>query len=291
MAVKQYLNYLEKERRYSKHTLVSYRNDLNQLSNFLQEDFELDQLEEASTQMLRSWVVALMELGLTAKSVNRKLSAVNSFYNYLLRNEKIVSSPTAKLVLPKIKKSLPKFIKSSEMNTLLEEMSFADDFSGNRDRLLIEVLYACGLRLSELIELKASNFNRYEGTLKVLGKRNKERIVPLHTKVIRLMEEYMQLKNEQFDSDYIFLTDKGDKLYPKFVYRKVNDYLSQVTSAKRKSPHVLRHTFATHMLNNGADLNTIKEILGHANLSATEVYTHNTIEKLKSIYKQAHPRA
>lgn len=291
MVVDQFLNYLEKERRYSAHTITSYRNDLSQLSNFLEEDFDLDKIEEASTQMLRSWVVALMELGLTAKSVNRKLSAVKSFYNYLLRKEMIEVSPTAKLVLPKIKKSLPKFVKSSEMNTLLEEMSFENDFSGKRDLVLIEVLYACGLRLSELIELKERDFNRYESTLKVLGKRNKERIVPLHTKVKDLLSEYMQLKKEQFDSHFIFLTDKGEKLYPKFVYRKVNDYLSQVTSAKQKSPHVLRHTFATHMLNNGADLNTIKEILGHANLSATEVYTHNTIEKLKSIYKQAHPRA
>jgi integrase/recombinase XerC len=291
MAVNQFLNYLEKERRYSAHTIVSYRNDLTQLSNFLQEDFDLSQVENATTQMLRSWIVALMELGLTAKSVNRKISSAKSYYNYLLRKEVIEASPTTKLVVPKIKRSLPKFIKSSEMETLLDDMQFEDDFAGQRDRLIIEVLYACGLRLSELIGLRDGDFSRYESTLKVLGKQNKERIVPLHSKVQKLMQTYLDLKGQQHESPYIFLTDKGEKLYPKFVYRKVNHYLSQVTSAKRKSPHVLRHTFATHMLNNGADLNTIKEILGHANLSATEVYTHNTIEKLKSIYKQAHPRA
>lgn len=291
MAVDQFLNYLEKERRYSAHTIVSYRNDLTQLSNFLLEDFDLNQVENATTQMLRSWIVALMELGLTAKSVNRKISAAKSYYNYLLRREQIEVSPTAKLVVPKMKRSLPKFIKSSEMDSLLDDMQFDDDFAGQRDRLIIEVLYACGLRLSELIGLREGDFSRYESTLKVLGKRNKERIIPLHTKVQQLLQAYLELKNKQHDSPYIFLTDKGEKLYPKFVYRKVNDYLGQVTSAKQKSPHVLRHTFATHMLNNGADLNTIKEILGHANLSATEVYTHNTIEKLKSIYKQAHPRA
>lgn len=291
MPVDQFLSYLEKERRYSKHTITAYKNDLNQLLLFLEQEYEIDQPQEASSPMLRSWMVRLMEFGITPKSVNRKLSSIKSYYNFLLKNKLIESSPASKLVSPKVTKSLPKFVNNTEINHLLDEMNFTNDFSGQRDRLIIELLYACGLRLSELIGLQDGDFNSYEGNIKVLGKRDKERIIPLHKAGQELLKHYLKLKNEAFDSNFIFLTDKGQELYPKFVYRKVNDYLSQVTTAQHKSPHVLRHTFATHMLNNGADLNTIKELLGHASLSATEVYTHNSIEKLKKSYNQAHPRA
>jgi len=290
MAIDQFLTHLEREKRYSQHTIIAYRNDLYQLKNFLQDDYEVE-LIVANSQMLRSWLVQLIEAGITNKSVNRKISSAKSFYNYMLREGKITTSPTTKLISPKVQKPLPSFVKASEMDDLLELFQFEDDFAGKRDALIIEILYSCGLRLSELIGIKNSDVDFYKETLKVLGKRNKERIVPLHQKVMEQIKAYLELKNSLFNQPELLLTDKGKKLYPKFVYRKVNYYLSQVTTSKKKSPHVLRHTFATHMLNNGADLNTIKEILGHANLSATEVYTHNSIEKLKNVYKQAHPRA
>lgn len=290
MPIDEFLVYLEKEKRYSQHTLTAYRNDLNQLYLFLQDNYE-SELAAAESQMVRSWLVQLVEQGISNKSVNRKISSAKSFYNYMVREGKMTALPTNKLVAPKVQKPLPAFIKSAEMEDLLGMFQFDNDFTGKRDALIIEVLYSCGLRLSELIGIKEGDIDLSRHTIKVLGKRNKERIVPLHQKVMDRIQDYLKLKRELFTAAELLLTDKGKKLYPKFVYRKVNYYLSQVTTSKKKSPHVLRHTFATHMLNNGADLNTIKEILGHANLSATEVYTHNSIEKLKNVYNQAHPRA
>lgn len=291
MPVNNFLTYLQKEHRYSEHTITAYKNDLSQLSEYLSSHFELSDIKVAEPQMLRSWVVSMMEEGLNTRSINRKISTINSFYEFLLKKGMIKEVPTAKIIRPKQNKSLPKFVNQKEMNLLLDEFEFEDDYAGQRDRIIMEVLYSTGMRLSELIGLKESDFSFYEKTLKVLGKGNKERIIPLADNMSLKIEAYLKLKQKHFSSPYILLTDKGEKLYPKFVYRKVNYYLSSVTSSTHKSPHVLRHTFATHMLNNGADLNTIKEILGHANLSATEVYTHNSIEKLKTIYKQAHPRA
>ncbi len=290
MSIPKFLNHLEKERRYSAHTLTAYQTDLDQLEQFLKTNYE-EKVELATSQMLRSWLVQLIEDGIGNKSINRKISSVKSLYNFLRREGKIQQSPASRLISPKMQKPLPVFVKTSEMENLLEMFQFEGDFSGQRDALIIEILYSCGIRLSELIGIKESDLNFYREELKVLGKRNKERIIPLHKKMLPLIKTYLELKKEQFNEPYLLLTNKGKKLYPKFVYRKVNYYLSQVTTAEKKSPHVLRHTFATHMLNNGADLNTIKEILGHANLSATEVYTHNSIEKLKNVYNQAHPRA
>ncbi len=290
MPIDQFLIHLERERRYSQHTITAYRNDLLQLQDFLNDEYE-ERVVSANSQMLRSWLVQMIENGITSKSVNRKISSAKSFYNYLLRQGEIKVSPTLKLISPKTQKPLPAFVKVSEMENLLDDFHFENDFFGKRDSIIIEILYSCGIRLSELIGIKDTDIDFFKETLKVLGKRNKERIVPLHKKVILQIREYQELKNKLFNEPVLLLTDKGKKLYPKFVYRKVNYYLSQVTTSKKKSPHVLRHTFATHMLNNGADLNTIKEILGHANLSATEVYTHNSIEKLKNVYNQAHPRA
>jgi len=277
MEVRNFLNYLQKEKRYSHHTITAYKKDLDQLNAFLEQEFEIS-CKNANSQMLRSWLVTLVEIPLQSKSINRKISSIKSFYNYLLREGDIESLPTSKLISPKLQKPLPVFVNSTEMENLEELFSFEDDFSGLRDRLILEVLYSTGMRLSELIGIKDSDINFYEGSLKVLGKRNKERIVPLHQALVDQLKDYLTLKKEQSKSSFLFVTNHGEKLYPKFVYRKVNYYLSQVTTAQKKSPHILRHTFATHMLNNGADLNTIKEILGHANLSATEVYTHNSIE-------------
>ena len=290
MHINQFLDWLLKEKRYSEHTVKAYETDLIQFEEFLKSTYDTG-LTNANSAMLRSWVVALMESGINTKSVNRKISSLKSLYNFLHRKNVIEVLPTSKLVSPKVKKPLPSFIKNAEMDALFENFEFSDDYAGKRDELIMEILYSCGIQLSELIGIMEGNVNLHDASLKVLGKRNKERIVPLHVELIKKLKAYRNIKEKTFDSPYLLLTDKGQKMYPKFVYRKVNYYLSQVTTSKKKSPHILRHTFATHMLNNGADLNTIKELLGHTNLSATEVYTHNSIEKLKNIYKQAHPRA
>jgi len=290
MPISQFLTHLLKNKRYSPHTVKSYENDLLQVELYLQTIYQVE-VEAADSKMLRSWVVSLLEEGIQPKSVNRKISTLKSFYNFLLKEERIDQSPTNKLISPKVERPLPAFVKQSEMDELFNSFEFEDSFSGRRDELLMELLYSCGIRLSELIAIEEKHINQYDSTMKVLGKRNKERIVPLHQLVMEKIRPFLEEKKEKFDISYLLMTDSGKKMYPKFVYRKVNHYLGQVTTSSKKSPHVLRHTFATHMLNNGADLNTIKEILGHANLSATEVYTHNTIEKLKNIYNQAHPRA
>jgi len=291
MAISKFISYLEVERRYSRHTLTSYTKDLAQLQYYLEEEYELTDLLKAEAQMLRSWIIKLMEHGLKAKSVNRKISAIKSYYSYALRKKLIANSPTSKMVAPKMEKRLPNFVKESEMKLLLEDIEYEEGFIGERDRLIIEILYATGIRLNELIQLKDSDVDMSQQSIKVLGKRSKERIIPVSQKILAAINCYLLIKRELFNHPHLLLTDKGQILYPKFVYRKVNSYLGQITTARKRSPHVLRHTFATHMLNNGADLNTIKEFLGHANLSATQVYTHNSIEQLKNVYNQAHPRA
>ena len=290
MSISHFLDYLQKNKRYSVHTLTAYETDLNQLQNYLVAQYEL-KIELANSEILRSWIVNLLENGTQNKSVNRKISSTKSFYKYLLRDGVINKNPTDKLISPKVSKPLPNFIREKEMDNLLDSFAFEDSFKGVRDRLILELLYSSGIRLSELIGVKLSDVNFAQQNMRVLGKGNKERIVPLHREVIATINCYLGKRQQVKKDENLLLTDSGKKMYPKFVYRKVNYYLGQVTTASKKSPHVLRHTFATHMLNNGADLHTIKEILGHANLSATEVYTHNTIEKLKNIYKQAHPKA
>jgi len=291
MPYSDFISYLKNERRYSVHTVKAYENDLSQFGGFLDEVYGEDDPLKAIPSALRSWVVALLDAGVSARSVNRKISTLKSYYKFHKRKGDIDSLPTAQLQSPKQKKALPAFLKESEMDLLLDKVEFEAGFAGERDRVLIELLYSSGMRLSELIGLKVNDLDLHSQTVKVLGKRNKERIIPLHKALIAILKDYLHARSELAEVGQLIITDKGRKIYPKFVYRKVNYYLSQVTSLSKKSPHILRHTFATHMLNNGADLNTIKEILGHANLSATQVYTHNSIEKLKHIYKQAHPRA
>lgn len=293
MSKSKFLKYLQTERRYSSHTLIAYENDLKQLSEFAQSEFDVSELKEVDSMLLRSWMVSMLESGMDARSINRKISTCKSFYSFLLRNGEINSLPTSKLSSPKSKKMLPKFVKETEMENLFDQIQFSEESLGIRDYLILEILYSCGIRLSELIGIETKDVDISNSSIKVLGKRNKERIIPIHNSLLEKIQLWIKFKQEEFglSNSYLLLTDKGEKLYPKFVYRKVNYYLGQVTSLQKKSPHVLRHTFATHMLNNGAELNTIKEILGHANLSATQIYTHNSIEKLKNIYNQAHPRA
>jgi integrase/recombinase XerC len=289
-----FLDYLQSEKRYSGHTVLSYRTDIDQFEAFLNEEEEGADPAEADGKMIRSWVIRLMESGQSPRTVNRKISTLKSFYKYLLRERCIQANPMDKVLSPKQSKKLPSFVEEDKMDLLLDEYDFGEDFKGIRNRLIIEVLYITGMRQAELIGLRDKDLNLAEKSIRVTGKRNKQRIVPFDEAYLEIMKRYLQLRNENFPSpEYpnFFLTDKGKPLYPRFVYRVVNSYLRFVTTMEHRSPHILRHSFATHLLNRGADLNAIKEILGHANLSATQVYTHNTFEKLVTIYKQAHPRA
>ncbi|MBN2762465.1 MAG: tyrosine recombinase XerC [Bacteroidales bacterium] len=287
--VNDFLKYLKSVKNYSDHTVRSYQNDLEQFIDFS----GLPDNQIPDHHHIRSWIVALMNEGISSHSVKRKVSALKSFYHYLIIEGELDSNPVKKIILPKTDKKLPVFVNEANMNQLLDNISFDEDFEGIRNRLIIEMLYFTGIRVSELTGLKSSNVNLYESTLKVLGKRNKERIIPLMPETVKAIRDYLQKRSEEFsgDCDYLFITSKGNKLYSRLVYRIVHNFLTRVTTLDKRSPHILRHTFATHMLNRGADLNAIKEILGHANLAATEIYTHNTFEKLKKIYKQAHPRA
>lgn len=287
--IKNFLDYLTIEKRYSVHTTVSYRNDLNQFNLYLLESYSGIEFHKVEMIHVRSYMVHLLESKLAKSTVARKVSSIKSLYKFMKKEQLISSSPILLLETPKLDSRLPVFLKEEEVVNLFEEFKFEDSFSGKRDKMILYLFYQTGIRLSELIGLKDVDVRN--GELKVLGKRNKERIIPLSNNIQPLIDQYLNLKDELgFKKKYFFVTDKGNKLYEKFVYRKVNYYLSMVSSKQKKSPHILRHTFATHMLNNGADLNSIKEILGHENLSATQVYTHNTFQKLKSIHKQSHPR-
>jgi integrase/recombinase XerC len=289
-----FLQYLQIEKRYSVHTVRSYRNDLDGFFSFLSSEGIPLSPEAITSHDIRAWIVNMLEKRFSATSVHRKISCLRVYYRYL-RKEGIVSNdPFDKVVLPKRRKQLPVFVDEKAMDVLLDESTFGDDLRGTRNRAVIELLYATGMRRSELTGLKLADINLEEGSVKVTGKRNKQRIIPLIAAVIPTLRAYMAMRAELTvvtGEDWFFISDRGNKLYDKYVYNLVNAYLSAVTTMEKKSPHVIRHTFATHMLNHGADLNSIKELLGHANLAATQVYTHNTFEKLRKVYKQAHPRA
>tara|TARA_B110000459_G_C16618593_1_gene500305 strand:+ start:3123 stop:4004 length:882 start_codon:yes stop_codon:yes gene_type:complete len=290
--ISEFCDYLSHQKRYSIHTVSAYKKDLEQFNQFLISDFDTNSFSEANSHIVRSWIVQLIENDISPRSINRKISTLKSFYKYLLKNNEIDINPLLKVITPKTSKRLPVFVGESEITNLFAQIEFPNGYEGSRDNIILELFYATGIRLSELVNLQLNSIDYHNSTIKVIGKRNKERIIPfgnnLKLKIDNYLVERKKIKNP--DSQ-LFLTKVGKKIYPKLVYRVVKHYLSLVTSVSKKSPHVLRHTFATHMLNNGADLNSIKEILGHSNLSATQVYTHNTIEKLKNIHKQAHPKA
>ena len=288
-----FINYLRYEKRLSPHTVIAYSNDLDQFIIYLKSVYSLEDIKEVNHSVIRSWIVSLMENKIKARSVNRKISTLKSFYKFLLREKILDVNPMHKIQSPKNPKRLPVFVEESKMNSLIEDISFENDFEGRRNFLIIEMLYSTGMRRIELVNLKESDINYYNHTIKVLGKRNKERLIPLTPELIVLIKEYIEQRNKsiQVKNDFLFLTEKGNQIYPGAVYRVVKDALNKVTTLAKKSPHVLRHTFATHLLNNGANLNAIKELLGHANLAATQIYTHNTIGKLKSVYSKAHPKA
>jgi len=289
MLKNKFITYLSSEKRFSEHTIKSYTTDLKQFTSFLSAEFQIiDEIHEISFQIIRTWIASLLENGINPRSVNRKISTLKTYFKFLIREGELIENPMMKVVAPKSKKRLPIFIEEDQISSLLNEVQFEIGFIGQRNKLIIELFYVTGIRLSELINIKISDVDFNNQSIKVLGKRNKERIIPLSSNVVNDLNNF--IKNNQ-QNKYLFTNLDGKKLYTKLVYRLVNKYIGKISSVNKKSPHILRHTFATHMLNNGADINAIKELLGHANLSATQVYTHNTIEKLKTVYKQAHPRA
>ena len=293
-AISTFLNYLKFEKRYSQHTIISYENDLNQFFSYLLHQYPDTTINDVKSMMVRSWLAQLKgEEDLTAKSINRKISALKSFFKYQMKLGLLLQTPMGTIVAPKITKRLPSFIQESQLDTLFHHVEFADNWQGRTEKLVLDLFYATGMRLSELIQLKESQIDSSYRQIKVLGKRNKERIIPLAKPLYALLKVYIDQKNELgfTSTDKLIVTDKGTAAYPQLIYRLVKQALGEVSTQDKKSPHILRHSFATALLNKGAELTAIKELLGHANLSATQVYTHNSIEKLKSIYKQAHPKA
>ena len=300
MLKEKYIDYLQYEKRYSTHTVLAYHSDLDDFSGFLSMQYNISDLLQADHTLIRSWLISLIDRKISKRSVNRKLSSIKSFYRYCQRQGLLTSNPMLKVVAPRTSKQLPVFLTHDNLENLLQKVVFVDSFEGTRDKMILTLFYATGIRRAELVEISLSDLDLNSGTLKVTGKRNKERLVPLGEQVIIQMKEYLYERNlflsknktgTENNCTSLFVTSKGLPAYPKLIYNIVHKNLSEVASNNKLSPHVLRHTFATHMLDDGADLNAIKEILGHSSLAATQVYTHNTIEKLKTIYKQAHPRA
>lgn len=291
--MESFLKYLKYEKRCSQHTITAYETDLKQFQAFSATAFKQESIENADYNCIRSWIVRLIESGTEPRSVNRKIASLKAYYKYLLKQKYINKNPTDKIIAPKTKKSLPHFVETEAMDQLLDHSLFEETFEGQRDKAIMEFIYGTGVRLSELIALKEKDANPDTGQIRVTGKGNKERYIPVHQSLNQVIKQYLQFKSDeglQGPDTYLFLTKKGKPTYPMLIYRIVKKYLNMVTTIEQKSPHVLRHSFATQLLNKGADLNAIKELLGHANLAATQVYTHNSIEKLKNIYKQAHPR-
>jgi integrase/recombinase XerC len=304
MFTERFIRYIQFEKRYSPHTVSAYKSDLDQFISFINNPDKLHpepepvitHPSEITHSLIRNWMVEMMNDKILARSINRKIATLRKYFKFLLQEGEITINPVSKITTPKVPKNLPVIVEDVKLTQMLDVSEvFGADFKGQRDKLVMEMLFGTGMRLSELLGVKDSDINGYEGTVKVLGKRNKERIVPINHELKLLIAEYQQLKrNEGFFGNNVselIVTDKGAKAYPKLIYLIVQKYLSYISTQNKKSPHVLRHTFATSLLNRGADLNAIKELLGHANLSATQIYTHNSVERLKSIYKQAHPKA
>ena len=293
MNFKSFTDYLSIEKNYSKHTVNAYKNDLIGFFNFISEEFRSKSIEDVNYSQIRSWIINLVESGLSNRTINRKISSLNSYFKFLLKIERIQINPLAKHRALKTAKKIQIPFSESEMNSVLEALDHDTTFEGIRNKLIIELFYSTGIRRIELVEIKVKDINTINKTLKVLGKRNKERIIPLINPVLETINHYNQSRNKLQvikDGEYFFLSKKGVKIYEMLVYRIINDYFSVVSNKVKKSPHILRHTFATHLLNQGADLNAVKELLGHSSLAATQVYTHNSIEELKKVYTNAHPR-
>ena len=291
--IQQFINYLQFEKRYSRHTIQAYRDDLDQFMDFVRQQYGELPITEITSSIVRSWLASLKEDDLKARSIRRKVSSLNSFFKYYLRTGILSKTPMINISTPKIPKRLPAYVEQEAMVPLLDAELYGHDWKSKTDRLLISILYHTGIRLSELITLKDAHINYSAHTIKVLGKGNKERIIPISDELTAEIKGYIAEKRKQFDiqpGEQLLVNEKGKKLYPKYVYLVVKKYLSTVTTIEKRSPHILRHTFATHLTGNGADLNSIKELLGHSSLAATQIYTHNSIEKLKDAHRKAHPK-
>lgn len=289
-----FLKYLQFEKRYSVNTLISYKSDLDQFVAFLETQYQLNNLLLAEHRHIRSWIVALMQQKITPRSINRKMASLRMFYKFAISREQIKTNPVQKIQALKVAKNLPQFVHEADINDLLTLFVFDDSFEGSRDAFVMELLYGTGIRLSELIGLRLKDFNLPSRTIKVLGKGNKERVIPFHTAIKDRLNHYLFHKKECFlhtEDEPLIVSSKGEKSYPMLIYRIVRKYLDQCTTIDKRSPHILRHTFATHLLNKGADLNAVKDLLGHSSLAATQVYTHNSLDKLKAVFDQAHPKA
>lgn len=287
-----FLDYLKFERRYSQHTLVSYQNDLEQFFAYLSSQFDAPALENITAMYVRSWLAEMKEEEISSKTINRKISSLKSFFKYNMKVGLLLQSPMVTVTAPKIGKRLPVFVEQKDMATLFNQVEFTDNWKGRTERLVLQLFYSTGMRLSELINLKESQLDPSYNQVKVLGKGNKERIIPVSQELVKELQQYILEKPIREAGVFtLFVTEKGKILQPRTVYSFVKGHLSQVTTIQKKSPHILRHSFATHLMNNGADLNAVKELLGHSSLAATQIYTHNTIEKLKEVFKKAHPKA
>ncbi len=293
-SLQYFLDYLKFQKRYSQHTIIAYQTDLFAFFDFTLLTFGTTELPDIKASFIRSWLAGLKEQGIDSKSINRKISSLKSFFKYQLKEEVLAVSPMATIISPKVSKRLPQFVEKADIDTLFSYVQFPDNWQGKTDRLLLQLLYNTGIRQAELVSLKEDQIDKYKKSIKVLGKGNKERIIPISRELLEHLKDYSIEKRkafEKYDSDVLLVNEKGRKLYPKYVYNAVKKYLGYITTISKKSPHILRHTFATHLMNNGADLNAVKELLGHSSLAATQIYTHNSIEKLKDIHKKAHPKA
>ena len=292
--IKAFTEYLLHEKNYSPLTVNAYRTDLESFSGFIQKEYSSNAIIEANYPQIRSWIVSLVETGISNRSINRKTSSLNSYYKFLLKTETITINPLAKHKALKTSKKIQIPFSETELKAVITELELETDFKGLRDRLIVELFYATGIRRIELVQIKLSHIDLTNKTLKVLGKRNKERFIPLIDSVVNTANKYVVARNDLeriHDSDFLFLTKKGLKIYETLVYRIINDYFSKASTKVKRSPHILRHSFATHLLNQGANLNAVKELLGHTSLAATQVYTHNSISELKKVYSKTHPRS
>jgi integrase/recombinase XerC len=292
--IQDFLHYLQYQKRYSLHTVISYQTDLTAFKQFLETNYQESDIRQIKPAFVRTWLASLKEQGITSKTINRKISALKSFFKYQLKKEVISVTPMTVIGSPKNAKRLPQFVDKSDLDTLFHHVEFPDSWQGVTEKLLLQIFYNTGLRLAELISLQQNHVDIRNCCIKVLGKGNKERIIPVSKVLVGDIQSYMQLKRQTIpvgDNTCLLVNEKGKKLYPRYVYDVVKKYLSLVTTIEKKSPHILRHSFATHLTNNGADINAIKELMGHSSLAATQIYTHNSIEKLKEAFNKAHPKA
>jgi integrase/recombinase XerC len=291
--IKEFLQYIQYEKNYSSHTVLSYHNDLNQFIEYQKAENETFDPNKIKTNHIQYWIAELMSQNLTGRTISRKISTLKSFWHFLLIRGYVQTNPCVKVIIPKSQKSLPSFYKLKEMEQALNETFLTEDFESVRNHLIIKLLYLTGIRESELISLTDNNVDVKQCSLRVIGKRNKERIIPISTELSNKIIHYINIRDKKINKvdKYFFLLTSGKKLYPKLVYRVVHNTMTQYSSLAKQSPHVLRHSFATETLNHGADINAVKELLGHSSLAATQVYTHTSFDELHNIYKQAHPRA